>query len=216
MAVWQTCMRGLGFEVGSLASQDPPFHALQTRGFQYLQWLFGVIWLYDTWTGSSSATRHALAAFLGLPFTSPWVHLAGTGVLLVSLFVTLALLFGKGMRAALWVGLGYLLFLWIFVEHGGDFDPAAGGTDIGIAPPYILLLVFVWATWRVRTAHTARQESGIGMYWAHATRVMFGFVWAWDALWLECPGNPIGWSPGCTLGPPSLVQSGRWCSRSSR
>jgi hypothetical protein len=176
-------MRGLGFEVGPAGGHDEPPGPAQARGLQWLQRLFGLIWLYDTWTASSSATRHALAAFLGLPFASTWVHLAGTGVLLLGLFIALALLTGKGMRAALWVGIGYLLFLWIFIEHGGDFDPMTGGTDIGTAPSYILLLVFVWAGWHVRTAQGSQRDFDTGWYWVHAARVMFGFVWAWDALY---------------------------------
>ncbi|HEU0196760.1 MAG TPA: hypothetical protein VFQ88_06040 [Nevskiaceae bacterium] len=31
--------------------------------------------------------------------------------------------------------------------------------------------------------HHAECGRSAGLYWAHATRVMFGFVWAWDALY---------------------------------
>lgn len=181
-ALWETLKRELGFLNGTPHARYESLGAGQELSLKWLQWAFGLIWLYDTWTASSSATRHALAAFLGLPFTSVWVHLAGTGVLLLSLSITLALLSSKGMRAALWIGIAYLLFLWIAVEHGGDFDPAAGGTDIGLAPPYLLTLLFVWAGWQARTARAARHDPSTGLYWAHAVRVMFGFVWAWDAL----------------------------------
>lgn len=159
------------------------FSAAQEAGFTYLRWLFGLIWLYDTWTASSSAGRHALALFLRLPFSSAWVHLAGTGVLLVSLFIALALLSGKGLRAAFWAGLAYLLVLWVVVEHGGDFDPAAGGTDIGIAPPYALLLLLVCATAAAATTNATAKEKGRALFWAHAIRPLFGFVWSWDALY---------------------------------
>lgn len=173
--------RWMGLPAISPDARHDPLDRVQLRGFTYLRWLFGLIWLFDSWTASSGATRHALAAFLGLPFSSVWVHLAGTGILLVVLYIALSLLSGKGMRAALWLGIGYLLVLWILVEHGGDFDPATGGTDIGIAPPYLLLLVLVWSTWWLGTA-AGRRKPAAGLYWAHATRVMFGFVWAWDAL----------------------------------
>ncbi|MGH8112611.1 MAG: hypothetical protein ACREPL_11930 [Rhodanobacteraceae bacterium] len=159
-----------------------PLGVAQTRGLMWLRRLYGLTWLYDTWTASSSATHHALAAFLGLSVASVAVHLAGTGVLLVDLYIALALLLGKSMRLVLWVGLVYLLVLWILVEHGGDFDPLAGGTDIGLSPPYILMLIFVCAGWRIRTAQATHGDIAVGHYWIGAVRVMFGFVWAWDAM----------------------------------
>lgn len=153
----------------------------------YLRWLFGLVWLYDTWTASSGATRRALAAFLGLPFSSAWVHLAGTGILLLDLYIAVALLLGKSMRMVLWVGVVYLLFFWIVIEHGGDFDPADGGTDIGLAVPYLLLLMFVCAAWRIRGPADTRSDPNTGYFWADAVRVLFGFVWAWDAVYKVRP-----------------------------
>lgn len=179
---WRRWLQGWGFtiEPGASAGLLGTRQAALLKG---LRWLFGLIWLYDAWTASSSGTRHALAAFLGLPFSSPWVHLAGTGILLLCLFVALALLSAKGMRAALWIGLAYLLFLWVVVEHGGDFDPAAGGTDLGVAPPYMVLLVFVWAAWRATSGGDRAADRDTGLYWMRAARVLFGFIWAWDALY---------------------------------
>lgn len=180
---WQVVPTALGFPATRVLAHGGFPGPAQVRGLRWLRWLFGLVWLYDAWTASSGATRHALAAFLGLPFASVWVHLAGTGILLLSLYIALALLTGKGMRSALWVGIGYLLGLWILVEHGGDFDPAAGGTDIGLAPPYILLLVLVWAGWHLEAPRTVPRNPAVGAFWLQATRVMFGFVWAWDALY---------------------------------
>lgn len=144
-------------------------------------------WLYDAWTASSGATRHALAAFLGLPFSSVWVHLAGTGILLLDLYLALALLLGRSMRTALWVGVVYLLAFWLVIEHGGDFDPASGGTDIGLAIPYLLLLVFVCASWSIRNSKFTHRGARTGYFWIEAVRVLFGFVWAWDAMYKARP-----------------------------
>lgn len=179
---WRRWLQGWGFAIDPEPSESP-LGAHQAALLKALRWLFGLIWLYDTWTVSSSSTRHALAAFLGLPFSSAWVHLAGTGILLLSLFVALALLSGKGMRVALWIGLAYLLFLWAVVEHGGDFDPAAGGTDLGLAPPYMVLLLFVWAAWRATSGASRAADRDTGLYWMRAAQALFGFIWAWDALY---------------------------------
>lgn len=182
--VWQAWLQRLGFMATPLSTYDGTISRGQARSFQYLQWLFGLVWLYDAWTASSTATRHALAAFLGRPFSSVWVHLAGAGILLLDLYIALALLLDKSMRAVVWVGTVYLLFFWIVVEHGGDFDPLTGGTDIGLGPAYILMLIFVCAGWHIRTARTADGASAAaGFYWARAARVLFGFVWAWDAMY---------------------------------
>lgn len=174
--------RGLGFEPqlsDSLASATTPS---QARLFRYFRIFFGVVWLYDSWTASSGATRHALAQFLGLPFSSPWVHLAGTGIFFLDLYIALVLLSGKGMRSALWVGIVYLLVMWIGVEHGGDFNPGAGGTDPGIAPPYLIALILTYTTWRISQLAATPADRGPALIWAHAARLMFGFLWAWDAL----------------------------------
>lgn len=174
--------RGLGF-----ATQ--PSHLLrsattvwQTRLFRFFRIFFGVVWLYDTWTASSAATRHALAQFLGLPFSSPWVHLAGTGIFFPDLYIALALLSGKGMRSALWVGIVYLLVMWIGIEHGGDFNPNAGGTDPGIAPPYLIALILTYTTWRISQPSAMPVDRESALLWAHAARLMFGFLWTWDAV----------------------------------
>lgn len=173
----------MGFASAADPLSGPELCRWQVRGLVCLRRVYGLVWLYDAWTASSGATRHALAAFLGLPFASPWVHLAGTGILLLDLYIALALLSGKTLRTALWVGVVYLLVLWLAVERGGDFDPSTGGTDIGLGVPYLLLLIFVCAGQQMVGAAARGGSTATGYFWAGASRVLFGFVWAWDALY---------------------------------
>lgn len=174
--------RGLGFESQPAGSQALISTPSQARLFRCFRVFFGVVWLYDTWTASSGATRHALAQFLGSPISSPWVHIAGAAIFFLDLYIALTLLSGKGMRSALWIGIVYLLVMWIAVEHGGDFNPGAGGTDPGIAPPYLIALILTCTTWRISQPAATPAERGLALRWAHAAQLMFGFLWAWDAL----------------------------------
>ena len=88
------------------------------------------------------------------------------------------------MRAALWIGVIYLLVMWFGVDHTGGFNTAAGQTDPGIAPPYLLLLILTFACWRISrppgvNSATADEHARL---WINAMRLAFGFLWAWDAL----------------------------------
>ena len=174
-----------GFEFSPNESIPFPATPLQTQQFRFLRILFGCIWLYDTWNFSSGATKHAIAQFLGLPFFSLFVHLAGTAIMFVGLYLALALISGKGMRSALWVGTVFLVIMWIWVERGGDFNPATGATDAGVAPPYLIALILTYLTWRIGRPFAASGESethDTTRVWMDAVRVMFGFLWAWDAF----------------------------------
>ena len=175
----------LGFDFSSKESIPSPATTLQVQKFRFLRILFGCIWLYDAWNFSSGATKHAIAQFLGLPFSSLLVHLAGTAIMFVGLYLGLALISGKGMRSALWVGSTFLVIMWIWVERGGDFNPATGGTDAGVAPPYLIALILTYLTWRIGQPFAASGESethDATRSWMEAARVMFGFLWAWDAF----------------------------------
>lgn len=175
----------LGFDMRPAESVPFPATASQAQWFRLLRVIFGGIWLYDVWNISSGANKHAIARFLHLPFSSTAVHLAGTGIMLLALYLALALISGKGMRSALWIGIAYLLVMWIAVEHGGDFNPATGGTDAGIAPPYLIALLMTYLTWRMsQPPANSADDAGHDptKSWIYAARLMFGFLWAWDAL----------------------------------
>ncbi len=180
-----TIFNALGFDSRSAESIPFPATRLQTQRFRFLRILFGCIWLYDVWNFSSGANKHAIAQFLGLPFSSMVVHLGGTAVMFLGLYVALAFISGKGMRSALWVGVVFLLIMWIWVEHGGDFNPATGGTDAGISIPYLLAVMLTYLTWRMSQPPAATGDNDgyhTTRLWMQAARVMFGFLWAWDAM----------------------------------
>ncbi|MDA3920743.1 MAG: hypothetical protein PF501_08710 [Salinisphaera sp.] len=158
------------------APQKVTFHALRI--------LFGLIWLFNSWTASASANKHDIAQFIGLPFESWPVRVIGNGVLLLDLIIAIALLSGRGMRAALWLGVVYLLIMWLGVSHTGGFNTAVGQTDPGIAPPYLIMLIVTFACWRITQPATpgnaaADEHARLSIY---AMRLAFGFLWAWDAL----------------------------------
>jgi hypothetical protein len=175
----------LGFDTRPAESVPFPATDSQARWFRMLRVAFGLIWLYNVWNISSGANKHAIARFLHLPFSSAAVHLAGTGIMFVALYLALALISGNGMRSALWIGTAYLLVMWIAVEHGGDFNPATGATDAGIAPPYLIALIITYLTWRM-SQRCSISADGAGndhtKSWIYVSRLMFGFLWAWDAL----------------------------------
>ncbi|GBE11400.1 hypothetical protein BMS3Bbin12_00301 [bacterium BMS3Bbin12] len=181
----QAVFRRLGFDHRPPKYPPPTTTPVQAQMFRLLRILFGLIWLYNTWTASSGINKLAVAHFLGLPLSSWPVHLAGNGIVLLNLYIALVLLSGKGMRSALWIAIVYLLGMWIVVEHGGDFNPAAGGTDAGIAPPYLIAMILTYTCWRISrplSASSARTTRDHTLLWIHAARNIFGFLWAWDAL----------------------------------
>lgn len=174
-----------GLDFSSNESIPFPVTPLQMQRFRFLRILIGCIWLYNTWNFSSGATKHAIAHFPGLPFSSFLVHLAGTAVMFVGLYLALALISGNGLRFALWIGTVFLLIMWIWGERGGDFNPATGGTDARVAPSYLIALILTYLTWRISQPFAASGENethDTTRLWMHAIRVMFGFLWAWDAM----------------------------------
>ncbi|MES1956215.1 hypothetical protein [Salinisphaera hydrothermalis] len=195
---------------------EPPSHiqseasVLQVRILGLLRILVGLIWLFNSWTASASANKHAIAAFIGLPFSSWPVHVVGNGILLLDLFIALALLTGKGMRVALWVGVVYLSVMWFAIAHTGGFNTAAGETDPGIAPIYLILLVLTFAGWRVSHARSRIHEMtrDHARLWIYAMQLAFGFLWAWDALFKWHPyylTHLVGYLTAAQQGEPSWL-----------
>lgn len=209
--ITQRVFHALGFDLSSKESIPFPPTPLQTQRFRFLRILIGCIWLYDTWNFSSGVTKHAIAQFLGLPFSSLLVHLAGTAVMFIGLYLALTLISGKGMRSALWVGTAFLVIMWIWVEGGGDFNPATGGTDAGIAPPYLIALILTYLTWRLSQPFAASGESDTHhttRVWMDAARVMFGFLWAWDAFFKLHPyfiTHMVAFISGAEAGQPGWI-----------
>ncbi|WP_109992202.1 hypothetical protein [Salinisphaera sp. LB1] len=182
--VTQTVYRWLDFDLRPPRDIPANITAPQELAFHALRISFGLIWLFNSWTASASANKHAIAQFIGVPFGAWPVRVIGNGVLLLDLILAVALLSGRGMRIALWLGVAYLLVMWVGISHTGGFNTAAGQTDPGIAPPYLIMLIITFACWRLTqpatAGHTATDEHArLAIY---AMRLLFGGLWAWDAL----------------------------------
>jgi uncharacterized membrane protein YphA (DoxX/SURF4 family) len=183
--ITQAVYRWLDFDLQP--PRDIPADTTAAQAFVYhaLRICFGLIWLFNSWTASASVNKHAIAQFIGLPFGSWPVRVIGNGVLLLDLIIAIALLSGRGMRAALWLGVVYLLIMWVGIAHTGGFDTAAGQTDPGIAPPYLIMLIITFACWRITRPKTTSNNAAAAEHarlWIYAMRLAFGFLWAWDAL----------------------------------
>lgn len=181
----QNIFRCLGFDHHAPKHIPPVSTPAQSMIFAYLRVIFGIIWLYNTWNASSGANKESVAHFIGLPMSAWQVHLAGNGIVLIDLYIALTLLLGRGLRSTLWICIVYMFGMWVGVEHLGDFNPATGGTDAGIAPPYVIAMILVYTTWRISqpiTSSNAHTKHDHILLWLHAARYFFGFLWAWDAL----------------------------------
>ncbi|MBH04167.1 MAG: hypothetical protein CMP08_08635 [Xanthomonadales bacterium] len=183
--VTEAVYRWLDFDLRAPHDIPARVTASQQLTFYGLRIVFGLIWLFNAWTASASANKHAIAQFMGLSFGSWPVRVIGNGVFFLDLIMAVALLSGRGMRAALWLGVVYLIVMWVGVSHTGGFNPAAGQTDPGIAPPYLILFILTFACWRLSQAAPANNNAVAQEHarlWIHAMRLAFGFLWAWDAL----------------------------------
>ncbi|MGC8549667.1 MAG: hypothetical protein ACP5M4_08200 [Acidobacteriaceae bacterium] len=146
-----------------------------------------------------------------MPMSSLMVHVLGTAMMFAGLYVALSLLFGQGMRSSVWIGLLFLAAMWIGIEHCGDFNPSTGGTDAGTAPPYAIALILTYLTWRMSrpVAESSDHESLLETrFWIHAVRVVFGFLWAWDAIFKLEPyffEHMVGFISSAESGQPGFV-----------
>lgn len=210
--VTQIVFRGLGLR------DQPPQQLLtgitrvQARWFHLLRLFFGLIWLFNAWTASSGASKLAIAHFVGLPAASGAAHLAGNVIVAVNLYIALALFSGRGMRAALWIGIVSLLIMWLGFEYSGGFNPAGGATDAGIAPPYLIALILAYTGWRLsQSAGDAGELSAserTNLLWSHTARLLFGFLWAWDTLFKWHPyflTHFVGYLSGAESGQPAWI-----------
>jgi uncharacterized membrane protein YphA (DoxX/SURF4 family) len=146
-----------------------------TASFTWLNVIFGLIWLYDSWSSLSPHHKAEMAAFLGLPMESAWLHLLVALTAFVRIALAAALLSGRCLRVMGWAGVAYSLYIWLAVENGGDFGDDA--TDPGLGLPYLVVFLYVLGAERLR----AVPDLGQNFLFALA-RVVFGLLWAYDAI----------------------------------
>ncbi|PFG62227.1 hypothetical protein AXZ77_0804 [Thioclava sp. ES.031] len=143
--------------------------------FKWIQILFGIVLIYDAWTSLSWQHKVASAQALGLPTSSPVLHLLVIVLAFVELAVALSIMSNRGVVPMSWVGICYAGFVWIVFQHGGDFGQ--DGTDPGVALPYVVVFAFLIGVQRLRTDPDVSKNEMLTL-----ARNGFGLLWGYDAL----------------------------------
>ncbi|GHE03531.1 hypothetical protein GCM10008024_27260 [Allgaiera indica] len=159
-----------------LRGEDPELVSpVPANAFEWIRVLFGITLIYDTWTTLSWEHKQAVAHTLGLPISSPTLHLLVAVMALVQLVVAMSIVFNRGVAILAWVGLLHTVYVWVVLEHGGDFGQQ--GTDPGDAFAYMVMFFFIIAADR----HSRSPDPSKNEYFTLA-RLWFGFLWAYDAM----------------------------------
>lgn len=160
----------------SLRGEDPALYSpVSATAFEWIRVLFGITLIYNTWTTLSLEHKLAVAHTLGLPMSSPALHLLVILMTFVQLVVAMSIVFNRGVAILAWVGLLHSVYVWVMLEHGGDFG--AQGTDPGDGFAYMVMFLFVIAADR----HSRSPDPSKNEYFTLA-RLWFGFLWAYDAM----------------------------------
>lgn len=163
---------------------------LINAGFQFSAW----VWLpaADDKAGLAHVLAKAVAAAPG------WIHpvvagiaaaidaispsAVGLGMVVVALFLGIALITGRGLRAACWGGIAYCFFCWIALcAIGAPYGH--GQTDPGVFPAYMIAFVFVLSVSPVVEHRVGMQDDATALspeVWT-AGRLLFGLLWLFDA-----------------------------------
>ena len=139
-----------------------------------LRIVVGLIVLYDAWASLGWSHKTEMAQFLGVDVESAWVSLIVAAVSFLKLAIAASLVTGQGVRPMGWAGVVYGLFVWLAVEHGGDFGQDA--TDPGVGLPYIVMFLYVIGADRLGGEGSAARNEVLAL-----ARVIFGLLWAYDA-----------------------------------
>lgn len=176
------------------------------RAFRVLEVVFGLIWVFnvvyqlrprylDHRFLTSMAARSGQAAWYAAYTHAAMAWVAAMGASRVAMasvaigaLLALALLTGRWVRGAAWLGVIYTFLLWTTAGHlGGPYT--RGATDPGTLIVYSLTFVFILLTLGDR--HPGLSASGVteadrrGRY--TAARILFGLLWAFDAAWKWTP-----------------------------
>ena len=183
-----------------------PAAVSDNAAFAWLRRLLGAIWLLNAWfqlRGWLLAPHDKGAANLLHAYTKPVAHaptwlqsyltavIHGINVLephtvailmvAIDLLLAISLLFGLRVRLFCWLGILYSLFCWTTLDSLG-YPYAGGQTDPGVFVNYMLALFFVLSALSVTDAGAAAAESpGPDASFA-VGRILFGLLWAFDAI----------------------------------
>ncbi len=166
-------LRAVGIE-GESPALISPLRPSTTCGLCTLRVLVGLVMLYDAWASLGWSHKTEMAHFLGVGMGSAWVSLIVAGVSFVKLAIAASLLSGRSVRVMGWVGVFYGLFVWVAIEHGGDFGQDA--TDPGVGLPYVILFLYIIGVERLSAERDASRNEILTL-----ARVLFGLLWAYDA-----------------------------------
>ena len=168
--------------------------------------LLGAIWLLNAWFHMSAwllvphgqAARNLLHAFTQPVAGSPvWLQhylmavihgidalepsAVAIGMVIVDLLLALSLLSGIRVRFFCWLGIAYSLFCWTTLDSLG-FPYVHGQTDPGVFVNYMLAFFFVLGAQSMMDSRAGTHiETGrVGPF--AAGRILFGALWAVDAI----------------------------------
>lgn len=165
--------RSLG--VLGLDGENPALTSrVQPRSIDVLRVIVGLVVLYDAWASLGWSHKTEMAQFLGVGMESAWVALVVATVSFLKLAIAASLLTGRGVEPMGWAGVVYGLFVWIAVEHGGDFGQDA--TDPGLGLPYIVMFLYVVGAERLRRGTDVARNQILAL-----ARIAFALLWAYDA-----------------------------------
>jgi hypothetical protein len=165
-----------GFAALGIRGENPAHtSAVGQTAFNWIRVVFGLALLYNTWTSLSWQHKTAAAQALGLPTSSPVLHLLVIVLVFVQLAVAMSVLFNRGVTPMSWIGILHSLYIWVIFQHGGDFGQ--DGTDPGVSMAYVVMFLFLIAG----DQHRTNQDLSKNPYMTLA-RTVFGLLWAYDAM----------------------------------
>ncbi len=193
--------------MSTIVQQHAPIYATGERtAYSALRKLLGSIWLLNAWFqlhGWLLMPHGQAAANLLHDFSKPivgapaWlqgylgtivhgIHVLGpntVGAIMVTLDLLLAvsLIFGVRVRQFCWLGILYSLFCWTTLDALG-FPYTNGQTDPGVFVNYMLAFFFVLSALSMGESDAASKEDAARGDPFIAGRVLFGLLWAFDAI----------------------------------
>lgn len=167
-------LKAVGIE-GENTSLTSDLNANASQTLAWLRLLVGVMMLYDSWASLSWSHKTEMANFLGVGIESAWLSLFVVGATFLKLSIAASMFAGRGVIKMGWAGVFYGLFVWLAVEHGGEFGQDA--TDPGLGLPYLILFLFVIGAERHRSDPDLARNEVLTF-----ARVLFGLLWAYDAM----------------------------------
>ena len=163
------------YALGITGESSGEISRLSPTSFDVMRVIVALVVLYDAWASLGWSHKTEMTQFLGVDIESAWVSLVVAAVSFLKLAIVAGLLTGRGVRPMGWAGVFYGLFVWIAVEHGGEFGQDA--TDPGLGLPYVVMFLYVVGAEHLRTGEIPPRNELLTL-----ARVAFALLWAYDAM----------------------------------